>query len=177
MRKKKNVGNTTAVTMLSQTAQMWADTLHVRRDHIGVVTLHIVHNSHDAQYQDLGTHVRFHHTNQSWLSDVPTAQAPHDARFALFLRTLNKLDLDDGACAFAIDLTDVGVVGRLSSLCARFPSSIFVASDSSCRRRPTGTGALSTTWDTAPPEATTDLARCHSRRSTGARHGWSRAGS
>jgi hypothetical protein len=52
-----------------------------------------------------------------------------DARFRAFERELRWLDAD--ACAFAIDLSDVRLVGRqpLSSLCRRHPSALFVGND------------------------------------------------
>ena len=120
-------------------ARRWAHYLHRQRKRTGPLTLHIVHNSQ----LDSGS------LSASKGSIVPPGnivlhQAPArilaralptvDLRWLAYGTIFERLKLGADACVFAIDLTDVGVIGNLSALCERYPDAIVASSDTCAAR-------------------------------------------
>ena len=119
-------------------ARRWAATLRERRARLGTATLHLVTDSLSAAVPPLPGVVL-----HSYESADPTdaALTAIDVRWLAYLHVLSRVAPADDDCVFAIDSTDVGIIGNASVLCERHPDAIYVGSDS-CDPRKLATSLL-----------------------------------
>lgn len=91
----------------------------------GPIVFHVVHDMEELPVGiETLAHIRLHRAGRP---TVP--MPPMDARFRAFADIARSLRLGEGDCAFAVDISDVSVVGNLSALCERHPSALLTASD------------------------------------------------
>ena len=134
---------------LLQLASRWASTLWHRRPRIDVVQLHIVHDSAIPEPAVL----QANHSRRAWkrwhrsgpilwmgpperplvvlhrTTHLRVNMSNNDARFLAYEEVLAALRLPTDACLAAVDVSDVGLIGNLSHLCAQWPTSVIAATD------------------------------------------------
>jgi len=119
---------------LGTRARQWASALRLRRSRIGAIRLTLVHDEVVEMLDDQqDAAIVLHRLDVSSLP-MASIMAPNDLRWLAFERLLEQPpahlshDTEDD-CVAIVDVSDVGVIGNVTSLCEQHPHAIFAASD------------------------------------------------